>query len=210
MWDRFVRIWALASELWGKKVMELDDLKTDCDKEMINLDSMIESYEQEEAKSNQGLAESSSTLSQSMLNSKNQNMERSHTVKITHDCQVECCTEQNELRGQLCALKKIRQSLHEESDGDIADCSVGEWTDAEGSSGRCSSNCSGGTKTRIREKRTDPENGAACPPLTEVISCNTHRCPVNCEQEEWSAWSRCTAECGGGVQSRDARIERRP
>merc|ERR1719183_1549474 len=47
-----------------------------------------------------------------------------------------------------------------------------------------------------------PNGGAKCLPLEAEKSCNNHPCPVDCELEAWSGWSKCSADCGGGVQQR--------
>merc|ERR1711988_1623625 len=41
-----------------------------------------------------------------------------------------------------------------------------------------------------------------CLPLTAMKKCNQRPCPVDCRLSEWSGWSKCSAECGGGVQQR--------
>jgi len=46
------------------------------------------------------------------------------------------------------------------------------------------------------------DGGAECLPQRMSRSCNNQACPIDCEQEPWSGWSKCSAECGGGVQRR--------
>jgi len=41
-----------------------------------------------------------------------------------------------------------------------------------------------------------------CPPLQAEVPCNVAPCPVDCVLEDWSGWSSCSAECGGGVMER--------
>lgn len=79
------------------------------------------------------------------------------------------------------------------------DCVVSEWE----AFGTCSATCGGGTHTRKRTVVTPASNGGAvCPPLEETASCNTQGCPVACVVSDWSAFSECSAECGGGESAR--------
>merc|ERR1711962_169241 len=80
-----------------------------------------------------------------------------------------------------------------------ADCKVEDWS----SWTDCSATCGGGTKTRGRGVVQEAENGGApCPALEEEESCNTDQCPVDCEVEDWSSWTKCSATCGGGTKTR--------
>ena len=40
--------------------------------------------------------------------------------------------------------------------------------------------------------------------------CNQIKCPVNCDMSEWSGWSKCTADCEGGVQGHTRSILTKP
>jgi hypothetical protein len=105
------------------------------------------------------------------------------------------------LESELCALKKIRGELYLKIKGlasaFFVDCSVGKWEAEE-----CDKVCAGGTQKLERKVMTHPNGGAKCLPLTAVRSCNNHPCPVDCKLEAWSGWSKCSAECGGGVSQR--------
>merc|ERR1719277_1773512 len=54
-----------------------------------------------------------------------------------------------------------------------------------------------------REIVVSPNNfGMRCPPLNNIKKCSQFKCPVNCGLSEWSGFSGCTKECGGGTQSK--------
>jgi hypothetical protein len=49
---------------------------------------------------------------------------------------------------------------------------------------------------------THPNGGAKCLKLDAIKQCNMQPCPVDCKLATWAGWSKCSAECGGGVQQR--------
>jgi hypothetical protein len=102
---------------------------------------------------------------------------------------------------ELCALKKIRGELYKmKGSGHSAffqDCAVSKWEPEE-----CSKACAGGEQKLIRSVLTHPNGGAKCLPLKALRSCNNQPCPVDCKMEAWSGWSKCSADCGGGVTQR--------
>jgi uncharacterized protein YegL len=40
--------------------------------------------------------------------------------------------------------------------------------------------------------------------------CQTQPCPIDCAMDDWSGWSGCSKDCGGGVMSRSRNIEIEP
>merc|ERR1719399_1113021 len=102
---------------------------------------------------------------------------------------------------ELCALKKIRGELYkmkgDSHSGFFQDCEVSKWDPEE-----CTKVCAGGEQKLTRSVLTHPNGGTKCLPLAARRSCNNKPCPVDCKVAQWSGWSKCSAECGGGVQQR--------
>merc|ERR1719326_1756320 len=102
---------------------------------------------------------------------------------------------------ELCALKKIRGELYKMKGGGhsafFQDCEVSKWDPEE-----CTKKCTGGVQKLTRSVLTHPNGGTKCLPLAAMKSCNNGPCPVNCKLATWSGWSKCSAECGGGVSQR--------
>merc|ERR1719160_1533539 len=127
--------------------------------------------------------------------------------------QMKTCT-QNYLNfeSELCALKKIRGELMKmKGDGHsgfFQDCEVSKWDPEE-----CTKKCFQkgrpfGEQKLTRSVITHPSGGAKCLPLAAMKKCNLQPCPVDCKIDVWSGWSKCSAECGGGVQQRVREVER--
>jgi hypothetical protein len=84
------------------------------------------------------------------------------------------------------------------------DCVLSEF----GPFSQCSRPCGGGVETRQRFVLEPAQfGGAPCAALEESRPCNTAPCPVDCRVGTWSAWSDCSASCGGGVQTRSRPVE---
>jgi hypothetical protein len=110
--------------------------------------------------------------------------------------------------GELCALKKIRGELYKmkgapDSSSFFQDCEVSKWEAEE-----CTKVCAGGEQKLSRAVLTHPNGGAKCLPLDALRSCNNQPCPVDCKLAPWAGWSKCSAECGGGVQQRLREVKR--
>jgi hypothetical protein len=107
---------------------------------------------------------------------------------------------------ELCALKKIRGELYKVKGGGhdafFQDCEVSKWDPEE-----CTKDCGKGEQKLTRSVMTHPNKGAKCLPLAAMRSCNNHPCPIDCDLKAWSGWSKCSADCGGGVSQRLREVE---
>jgi len=108
---------------------------------------------------------------------------------------------------EMCALKKIRGELYKKLAGTYTaffqDCVVSKWDPEE-----CTKKCAGGEQKLMRNVMTHPNKGAKCLPLTAMKKCNLNPCPIDCQLATWTGWSKCSAQCGGGVQQRIRDVNR--
>jgi len=107
---------------------------------------------------------------------------------------------------EICALKKIRGELYKMKGGGhsafFQDCEVSKWDPEE-----CTKKCTRGKETAgdqklTRNVLTHANGGAKCLPLGAMRKCNQQPCPVDCKLSTWSGWSKCSAQCAGGVTQR--------
>jgi len=82
------------------------------------------------------------------------------------------------------------------------DCVWGNWT----ALGACSVSCGGGNMTQTRSSSGPQFGGANCTgPSSNITSCNTQPCPIDCVWGPFGAFGPCSVSCGGGqmVQTRN-------
>jgi len=197
--DRFLVIMAGIQDKRMELSDQLDTLQDSCQKTAIQYEEIISSRESQLKEEQTNFAAATKSLQENQQLSTTSNEQHGELGLDYHSTMSTCCDNKNGFTSEICALEKIRGELYrlEGVEALITDCEVSAWTDEE-----CSVSCSGGDQDRTRSIIIHPINGTACPPLKMQRSCNTEGCPVDCQVGEWSEWSDCTAECGGGVKSR--------
>jgi len=79
------------------------------------------------------------------------------------------------------------------------DCKVGAWSGWS----KCSAECGGGERQRVREvKRAMKYGGDPCGKTTDAEQCNPQACEKDCELSAWTKWSWCSKDCDGGTRKR--------
>lgn len=209
----------------SEKRSELDKHNKRCDTEAAELNSEIDTSNEMLTRMSTELAKAQGTLSNLQISHGQHVAEKRELCALIRKKYTECYTELKVLEGEMCSLMKIRQQVYNKAKapnakpGDpqmmIEDCQMGDWV-----VGPCSSTCidSEGRPgvqliTRSQTVRWDPKSpegkyGVSCPPSQVTRDCANKHCPIDCQMDEWSGWSECSAACGGGEQSR-ARVELR-
>eukprot|EP00928_Gymnodinium_smaydae_P011961 TRINITY_DN14376_c0_g1_i1.p1 TRINITY_DN14376_c0_g1~~TRINITY_DN14376_c0_g1_i1.p1 ORF type:complete len:903 (-),score=142.13 TRINITY_DN14376_c0_g1_i1:9-2717(-) len=145
-----------------------------------------------------------------------QKLEEQTELNSIHDKTMKECkaTMREILYTEICGTISVRNELlgatKKIPDSEIVDCSFTEW-----SPGECTVPCDdtmvGGVETLTREVITKNKNyGAACPALNMTKKCGQYKCPVDCKLSDWEEYSKCTKECGGGVQTRSRQLLVKP
>jgi uncharacterized protein YegL len=151
-----------------------------------------------------GVLEPEFTSEQKLYNKKCDGGSESCKVQLEQIAGTEICgplAVRNELLANVLKMKKT----------DIGDCETTGWV-----SGDCSVACDdtlvGGLKPMERQIIVSNSSfyGLPCPELSLQQKCGQFKCPIDCEVDDWSDWSECTRECGGGTETRSRNIKTKP
>jgi len=194
--------------------------------EIEGINEQMAIFRQTKQKAQELFAEATSSIQTLRTETQEKEME-SRDLESAYDTKVHQCKSriQEILYTNICAVRVVRDSLMSHSEvsppSEIGDCDFTDWA-----VGPCSADCDDSCPTKL--KGTDPyacggsqkltrdmvgapnKYGMACPALAMLKKCNQIRCPVNCKVSEWSGFSKCSADCGGGQQQRTRSILVKP
>jgi len=204
--ERFLLIQAGVKDEKENLMTEISDTEKSCQETTQTLQSQIADDKDRLAQASTKLADSmtkEATSGEAARQTERKNNQYNQDLK--HQMKT-CSKNYINSETELCALKKIRGELYKMKGGHSAffqDCAVSKWDPEE-----CSKVCGGGEQKLTRNVLTHPNGGAQCLPLDALAKCNMQPCPVDCKLSNWHGWSKCTAQCGGGVQQRLRSVNR--
>ncbi|CAK9026820.1 Hemicentin-1 (Fibulin-6) (FIBL-6) [Durusdinium trenchii] len=127
-------------------------------------------------------------------------------------CLPDCSGQRSRLRtviqaathgGEACGETKQEESC----DGICTDCEFQDWSAWQ----ECPVTCAGGQQSRRREVEVPATNGGkdCVGNKTESKVCKETACPVDCDLDDWNAWSSCEPYCSGNT-TRQRRVKSSP
>jgi len=214
------------SLMWGDYKDKVDELTMEMNKNAylfeelkITLNDQITMLANSKARFSMMLSEARSNLAADREEVKAKEMQKLDVDEAYLAFMKLCCERVKWIMFQdMCALIVVRNAVMESSTTcpgqEIVDCDVDNWVGKK-CTVECDDTCPavpdasqvyscGGWQQIDRKIVVDPpdECGLRCPALSRTKKCNQKKCPIDCEMSEWSGWSKCTADCEGGVRSR--------
>jgi len=221
--DKLSLMWGDYKDKVDELMMEMNKNEFEWEELKFNLNSQLKVLSSSKARFSQLLSEARSNMAADREEKKEKEGQKEQLDKDYYSFMKACKKRITWIMYQdMCAIIVVRNAVLETStvcpSASIDDCDVDAWIPAE-----CSVSCDdacpdpmdpyscGGWQQISRKVVVPPDScGLACPELARFKKCNQLKCPVNCDMSEWSGWSKCTADCEGGVQGHTRSILTKP
>jgi len=221
--DKLSLMWGDYKDKVDELMMEMNKNEFEWEELKFNLNTQLKVLGSSKARFSQLLSEARSNMAADREEKKEKEQQKSVLDKDYFAFMKACKKRITWIMYQdMCAIIVVRNAVLETStvcpSASIDDCDVDAWIPAE-----CSVSCDdacpdpmdpyscGGWQQISRKVVVPPDScGLACPELARFKKCNQLKCPVNCDMSEWSGWSKCTADCEGGVQGHTRSILAKP
>jgi len=208
MRDKFLLLQAGISDKRAELQSQLAHLGHSCEDTKLNYEAQITNFETRLKDEQTALARGTEQQNEAEEQSRLKGIEFVKFQKEYTDGMKLCEGNIQGFQVEVCSLGKIRAEIFKIAGSDdeyFQDCEVSSWNPEA-----CSATCGGGTQQLHRSVTAHASGGAQCPPLQMERACNQQPCPTDCRVGEFSDWSACSAECGGGIKSRSSSVEVQP
>jgi len=212
--DMFAALWGETKDLVDELVWKMNKDTAAWEKVKGDINTLFQTQATQLSNLQSALAEASAAKAGQLDEQAAKQKEKTDVTDLFERTMKECQDVMKEiLFMDICGVLAVRNNIIAKNlpgEPTPTDCAVGEWVAAD-CSVTCDDELAGGVHNLAREVMVvNTPRGVDCPALTTQRKCKQIPCPVECGLSHWSAWGKCSKECGGGIQSQTRSMEVKP